>query len=62
MAGTMIFAPSIEECFNNYTYATWKIHRFGKYKDISAKDNERMLSRPMQLWKANPINENLPVG
>ena len=35
---------SIEECFNKYMYtdATRAILGFDKYKDISAKDNERM--------------------
>ena len=33
---------SIEECFNNSIDVTRKILCFDKYKDISAKDNERM--------------------
>ena len=37
---------SIEECFNKNTDATRKILGFGKYEDISAKDNERM-------WRAS---------
>ena len=41
-------AASIEECFNNYTDATRKILGFDKYKDISAKDNERM-------WRASEV-------
>ena len=41
-------AASIEECLNNYTDATRKIPGLDKYKDISAKDNERM-------WRASEV-------
>ena len=41
-------AASIEECFNNFTDATRKILGFDKYKDISAKDNER-------IWQASEV-------
>ena len=40
---------SIDECFNNYTYATRKILvLFDKTRDISAKDNER-------IWRASEV-------